>query len=101
MGRVAAAMALGMRRLLGDRKLVTAMDLDQDDDAMDELHRRLFTGVLSCEPAMPVETAIDVTLIGRYYERFADHAVTVARQVRFIVTGDGRAAGAAAPAGAG
>ena len=33
------------------------------------------------------ETAIDITLIGRYYERFADHAVSVARRVYFLVTG--------------
>jgi phosphate transport system protein len=33
------------------------------------------------------ETAIDITLIGRYYERYADHAVSVARRVYFLVTG--------------
>jgi phosphate transport system protein len=33
------------------------------------------------------ETAIDITLIGRYYERFADHAVSVARRVYYLVTG--------------
>jgi phosphate transport system protein len=34
-----------------------------------------------------VETAIDLTLLGRYYERYADHAVSVARRVIFLVTG--------------
>jgi len=91
MGRVANAMALGMREMLADRTLVTAMDLDRDDDAMDQLHRQLFARVLGCQPPTPVETAIDVTLIGRYYERFADHAVTVSRQVLFVVTGHGPA----------
>jgi phosphate transport system protein len=33
------------------------------------------------------ESAIDITLIGRYYERYADHAVSVARRVYFLVTG--------------
>ncbi|MDQ1750075.1 MAG: phosphate transport system protein, partial [Pseudonocardiales bacterium] len=33
------------------------------------------------------EAAIDVTLLGRYYERYADHAVSVARRTIFIVTG--------------
>ena len=35
-----------------------------------------------------IETVIDVTLCGRYYERFADHAVSVARRVAFLVTGE-------------
>jgi phosphate transport system protein len=35
-----------------------------------------------------IETAVDVTLLGRYYERFADHAVSVARRVVYLVTGD-------------
>jgi phosphate transport system protein len=91
MGRVASGMAVGMRELLADRTLVTTMDLDRDDDAMDQLHRQLFTRLLACQPPTPVETAIDVTLIGRYYERFADHAVTVSRQVLFVVTGGGPA----------
>ncbi len=34
-----------------------------------------------------VSSAIDITLIGRYYERFADHAVSVARRVYYLVTG--------------
>ncbi|MET9908362.1 PhoU domain-containing protein, partial [Streptomyces sp. NPDC006476] len=35
-----------------------------------------------------VETAVDVTLVGRYYERFADHAVSIARRVVYLVTGE-------------
>ena len=34
------------------------------------------------------EAAIDIALCGRYYERFADHAVSVARRVVFLVTGE-------------
>ena len=33
------------------------------------------------------EAAIDVTLLGRFYERFADHAVEVARRFIFQATG--------------
>jgi len=79
MGTRATAMAGEMRRLLADRTLIAAMD---------QLHRELFTRLMTMQPTAPIETAIDVTLIGRYYERFADHAVTVAREVRFVVTGD-------------
>lgn len=57
------------------------------DDRMDELHRELFMTVLA--PSWPhgVEEAIDVTLLSRFYERFADHAVTVSKRMVHIVTG--------------
>jgi phosphate transport system protein len=35
-----------------------------------------------------VGVAVDVALLGRYYERFADHAVNVAANVRYLVTGE-------------
>jgi len=46
--------------------------------------------VLSRDPekaAQIAEEAVDVTLLGRFYERFADHAVEVARRVIFQATG--------------
>ena len=55
---------------------------------MDTLHRRLFAHLLSEDWAHGIEPAIDITLIGRYYERYADHAVSVARQTIFLVTGE-------------
>ena len=55
---------------------------------MDRLHRRLFTVLLADDWLGGVEQAIDVTLIGRYYERFADHAVSVAHRVVYLVTGE-------------
>jgi phosphate transport system protein len=58
-----------------------------DDDAVDELHSQLFTIVLDPQWPHPVATAVDVTLLSRYYERFADHAVTVGRRVIFQATG--------------
>jgi phosphate transport system protein len=54
---------------------------------MDRLHRELFTIVLTPGWSHGVEAAIDVTLLSRYYERYADHAVSVARRVVTIVTG--------------
>ena len=54
---------------------------------MDALHRKLFTLLLSPNWTHGVEAAIDMTLLGRYYERYADHAVSVAQHVVFIVTG--------------
>jgi phosphate transport system protein len=55
---------------------------------MDRLHRKLFTTLLDDSWSHGIETAIDMTLIGRYYERCADHAVSVARRVYFLVTGE-------------
>ena len=55
--------------------------IERDDDRMDALHRKLFTLILDDSWEHGVEGAIDVTLISRYYERVADHAVSVARRV--------------------
>ena len=42
---------------------------------------------MSGEWAHSVEATVDVTLCSRYYERFGDHAVSLARRVEFLVTG--------------
>ena len=65
-----------------------AMQLEQDDDEMDLLHRTLFQHLLDDRWKHGIETAVDVTLLGRYYERYADHAVAVAKRVVFLVTGE-------------
>ena len=59
----------------------------QDDDAMDDLHRHLFAVMLDREWRHGMTAAVDVTLLSRYYERFADHAVEISRRVIFQVTG--------------
>jgi phosphate transport system protein len=64
-----------------------ATKLVEDDDAMDVLHRDLFSVLLNHRWPFPVATAVDVTLVGRYYERFADHAVEIGRRVIFQITG--------------
>src|ERR671932_2289573 len=73
---------------LASRDLMIAGELETDDDVMDGLHRELFTVLLDDEWEHGIETAVDVTLCGRYYERFADHAVSVARRVSYLVTGE-------------
>jgi len=64
-----------------------AAQLDHDDDAMDDLHRQLFGLLMDPEWKYGVAAAVDVTLLGRYYERFADHAVEIGRRVIFQATG--------------
>lgn len=88
MGAVALSIVDKTRQVLEGQDISLAEQLEREDDAMDALHRRLFAHLLSGEWTHGMEPAIDITLIGRYYERYADHAVSVARQVIFLVTGE-------------
>ncbi len=87
MGKVAKTIADKAGAVIASRDIDKALELERDDDEMDKLHRKLFTTLLAADWKHGTETAIDITLIGRYYERFADHAVSVARRVYFLVTG--------------
>jgi phosphate transport system protein len=88
MGQVAERVVAKTGSVIAGRSLVLASELEQDDDQMDRLHRELFQVLL--DPAWDggVEAAVDVTLCGRFYERFADHGVSVARRVIYLVTGE-------------
>jgi phosphate transport system protein len=68
------------------RDAVLAAELERDDDRMDALHRRLWATLLGGWRD-GTEPAIDAALLGRFYERYADHAVNAARQVVYLVTG--------------
>lgn len=86
MGDVASRIADGARVTLNTSDALDAARLEVDDDAMDGLRRALFRA-LRDNWSHGVETAVDVALLARYYERFADHAVAIAQSVIFIVTG--------------
>ncbi|HEV6953592.1 MAG TPA: phosphate signaling complex protein PhoU [Promicromonospora sp.] len=75
-------------RLLATRDLEVAEAIERDDDVIDELHQQTFTTLLAPGWSGTVQEAVDVTLVARYYERFGDHGVSVARRVTFLVTGD-------------
>jgi phosphate transport system protein len=87
MGKVARLISDKVGGIINSKDIDKALEVEKDDDEMDLLHRRLFTVLL--DPSWPhgIETAIDMTLIGRYYERYADHAVSVSRRIHFQVTG--------------
>ncbi|MFD3507357.1 phosphate signaling complex protein PhoU [Nocardia sp. NPDC058666] len=87
MGRIAVNMGAGAKEVLETRDPERAAQLNQDDEAMDDLHRHLFTLLMDRDWTYGVGPAVDVTLLGRYYERFADHAVEIGRRVIFLVTG--------------
>jgi phosphate transport system protein len=87
MGRVAVELGNSAQEVLITRDPEKAARIREEDDAMDDLHRHLFTVLMDKEWKHGVAAAVDVTLLGRFYERFADHAVEVARRVIFQVTG--------------
>lgn len=72
---------------IGTRDAERAGELETDDDNVDTLHRELLQMLLDPSWAYGVGTAVDLTLLGRYYERFSDHAVTLAHRVIYVVTG--------------
>ena len=98
MGQIAETLVIKAGSIIAGRDLALAQELETDDDEMDQLHRGLFGRLLSPDWTHGVESAIDVTLLGRYYERYADHAVSVARRVVFLVTGERVAHGEPIPA---
>jgi len=87
MGHEAEKVVAKAGSLIAGRSLALAQELEAEDDIMDDLHRQLFNVLLDENWSHGVEAAIDVTLCGRYYERFADHAVSVGRRVVYLVTG--------------
>lgn len=88
MGQLAQRLMAQAAEVLITHDVDAALQMEQDDDRMDELHRMIFQHLMDDRWHHGVETAVDVTLVGRYYERFADHAVSIARRVVYLVTGE-------------
>lgn len=88
MGQVSERIIAKAGSLVARPDSVRAAELEDDDDEVDEAQRKLFATMLAPDWPHGVDTAIDLALAGRYYERFADHAVSVARQVVFLVGAD-------------
>ncbi|WP_183095355.1 phosphate signaling complex protein PhoU [Nocardioides stalactiti] len=87
MGVVAQDMVARVCDVIAGRDVEAAIALGKDDEEMDALRRKGFTELLSDDWSHGVEAAVDVALLGRYYERIADHAVSIANRVVFVVTG--------------
>ncbi|WP_322766225.1 phosphate signaling complex protein PhoU [Frankia sp. Cr1] len=88
MGQVAQRIVAKAGSVIAGHDAALAKELEGDDDSMDALHRKLFHVLLETEWTYGMEAAIDITLCGRFYERYADHAVSVAHRVIYLVTGD-------------
>ncbi len=87
MASVAEQMVGAAAQIVADRDVDAALELEAKDDEMDQLRRSLFRTLLSDDWNSGVEAAVDIALLGRYYERIADHAVSMARRVVYLVTG--------------
>ena len=87
MGRVCVQIISKMATVIENKDIDKALELENDDDAIDALHRKIIQTLLDPNWKHGIETAIDMTLLARYYERCADHAVSIARRVYFLVTG--------------
>ncbi len=87
MAKVALAMSESAKQVLITRDPQHAAQLHQQDDAMDELYRQVFRVVLDDGWQHGASVAVETAFLGRFYERFADHAVEVGRRVIFMVTG--------------
>lgn len=88
MGAAATAQAAAAQEVLRFRDQVAALELIWADDRTDELLRRLFAATKSDEWLYGAASAVNITLLGRFYERFCDHTVEISRRVIFVITGE-------------
>ena len=87
MGEAVVKLALRTEEVIKSRDVEAARSLEADDDQVDEIHRHLFSVIMAKDWEFGVPAAVDVTLLGRFYERYADHAVSVAKRMVFVATG--------------
>ncbi|GAB2970485.1 MAG TPA: phosphate signaling complex protein PhoU [Actinotalea caeni] len=74
--------------LLETHDLELASAVERDDDVLDDLHTQTFRLTLADSWQGSTAETVDVTLLARFFERFGDHAVSVARRITYLVTGD-------------
>ncbi|WP_460838569.1 phosphate signaling complex protein PhoU [Nocardioides marmoraquaticus] len=88
MAAVAEVMVAKVEHIIEANDISAAEELEFIDQEMDKLRRNSFRELLGSDWKYGVEPAVDIALLGRYYERIADHAVSIARRVVFLVTGE-------------
>lgn len=88
MGAIAERIVSQVASVILSQDVDQARDIEQIDDELDVLHREMFTKLAEGAWQHGTTSAVDVALLSRYFERFGDHAVTVARRVVFLVTGE-------------
>ncbi len=88
MGSTAVRLAAHARAAVRTVDAEQAERICEGDQHMDDLHRELFARVMGPSWQHGPAVAADLVLLGRFYERFADHTVEIARRVYFQATGE-------------
>ncbi len=88
LGALDVAIAKKLTELLKSEDIKLAEEIRNDDDRIDELHVGVFDAVLGETWKGAAVDTVDATLASRYHERFADHAVTIAKNIQYLATGD-------------
>lgn len=88
MGEIGAHMVQVASRSMHEHDITEALSLPEIDAEVDDLRREHFAALLDDSWTGTTEQAIDIALLGRYFERFADHAVAVARRAVYLITGE-------------
>ncbi|XCB29271.1 phosphate signaling complex protein PhoU [Arcanobacterium hippocoleae] len=76
-----------MAQLIETENLDLALEIEREDDVLDDLHEKTFELILDENISLNRQEIIDIVLLGRYLERYGDHAVSVARRVQYTVQG--------------
>jgi phosphate transport system protein len=88
MGRLDVEIARKLTELLRTEDVLLAEQIRNEDDKVDALHLSVFDKVLGETWKGEAVDTVDATLASRYHERFADHAVSIAKKVQYLATGD-------------
>jgi phosphate transport system protein len=88
LGALDVAIARKLAKLLETEDVSLAEEIRNDDDQIDALHLSVFDKVLGETWKGATVDTVDATLASRYHERFADHAVSIAKKVQYLATGD-------------
>ncbi len=88
MGALDVGIAKKLTELLRTEDMSIAEDIRNEDDKVDALHLSVFDKVLGETWKGAAADTVDATLASRYHERFADHAVSIAKKVQYLATGD-------------
>lgn len=88
MDRLDVEIARKLSELLRTEDTSIAEHIRNEDDKIDALHLSVFDKVLGETWKGEAIDTVDATLASRYHERFADHAVSIAKKVQYLATGD-------------
>ena len=87
MAQTAIALAGTAGQVIRNSDLILASSVERGDDVVDQQHRQVLALLMSEDWPYGVETAVDMSQLSRYYERYADHAVSLTRRMIYVTTG--------------